>query len=78
MKKVLKLAILAALVVGLVKFVSAQKAEWEGLSEPEVRAKLHGKLDAKMPPEKVDELGSKVVEKMRQRGVLGEEAPTEV
>ena len=78
MKKLFKLGIFAAMVGGIVKLVSTQKAEWQGLTEPEVRDKLHTKLDTKMPSEKVDELGDKAVEWMRDRGVLGEETPGEV
>ncbi len=77
MKKLIKLGIFAAIVSGIVKLISAQKAEWQGLTEPEVRTKLHTKLDNKIPSEKVDEIGDKIVETMRQRGVLGEEAPAE-
>ena len=77
MKKLFKLGLVAALVTGVVKFVSSKKAEWHGLTEPEVRDKLHTKLDAKMPSGKVDQIGDKVVDKMRQRGALGEDAPSE-
>jgi hypothetical protein len=77
MKKLFKFGLFAALAAGVMKLISTQKAEWQGLTEPEVRDKLHTKLDAKMPGEKVDQIGDKVVEKMRQRGVLGEEAPSE-
>ena len=77
MKKLFKLGLVVALIGGVVKLVSSQKAEWQGLSEPEVRDKLHSKLDAKIPPEKVDAIGDKVVDKMRQRGSLGEDAPSE-
>lgn len=77
MKKLLKLGIVAAMAAGVVKLVAAQKAEWQGLTEPEVRGKLHAKLGDKMPAAKVDEIGDKVVDGMRRRGVLGEEAPSE-
>lgn len=77
MKKLFKLAIFVGLIVALVKFVSEQKAEWMGLSEPELRDKLHTKLDEKMPSEKVDEIADKITEEMRKRGVLGEDAPAE-
>ena len=78
MKKLFKFAVFAALVGAVVKMVSAQKAEWQGLSESQVRGKLHEKLDTRMPSEKIDEIGDKIVDKMRERGVLGEEAATEV
>lgn len=77
MKKLFKLGLFAAVIGGVIKLVSSKKAEWQGLSEPEVRDKLHSKLDTKMPAEKVDKIGDKVVEKMRDRGSLGGEAPSE-
>lgn len=77
MKKLFKLGIFAALVAGVVKLVSTQVAEFKGLTEPEVRAKLHTKLDDKIGAEKVDEIGDGIVKMMREKGTLGEEAPSE-
>ena len=77
MKKLIKFGIFAAIVSGIAKLVSTQKAEWQGLTEPEVRTKLHTKLDDKIPSEKVDEIGDKIVGEMSKRGLLGEEAPAE-
>ena len=77
MKKLFAFGLLAALVFGIVRLVSTQKAAWQGLSESEVRTKLHDKLDAKIPAEKVDEMADKIVEGMRKMGNLGEEAPGE-
>lgn len=76
MKRLFKFGLFAAMVAGIVKLVSTQKAEWQDLTEPELRDKLHTKLDSRMPSDKVDQIGDKIVEKMRQRGVLHEEAPT--
>jgi hypothetical protein len=76
-KRLFKLALLVAVIAGLAKFIEAQKAAWTGLTEPELRDKLHTKLDDKMPSEKVDEIGDKVVEGMRKRGMVGEEAAKE-
>ena len=77
MGKLFKFGLIAAFVAGIVKLVSTQKAAWQGLTEPEIRTKLHTKLDTRMPSEKVDEIGDKIVETMRGRGVLGEETPSE-
>lgn len=77
MKGLFKFGLFAAVVTGVVKLVSTQKAEWKGLTETEIRGKLHTKLDAKVPGEKVDQMADKIVEGMRKRGVLGEEAPGE-
>lgn len=75
MKRLFKFGLFAALVAGAVKLVSTQKAEWQGLTESEIRTKLHAKLDEKVPGDKVDQMADKIVEGMRKRGVLGEEAP---
>ncbi|MDR9451754.1 MAG: hypothetical protein RI637_11100 [Acidimicrobiia bacterium] len=75
MKRLFKFGLFAAVVTGVVKLVSTQKTAWQGLSESEIRAKLHTKLDAKMSGEKVDQMADKIVAGMRKRGVLGEEAP---
>lgn len=73
MKKLFRLGLFAAVVAGVMRLISSQKSEWQGLSEAEVRAKLHTKLDSRMPTDKVDQIGDKVVEQMRRRRVLGDE-----
>jgi hypothetical protein len=77
MKKLFKLAIFIGLIVALAKFISEQKAAWTGLTEPEIRDKLQTKLDSKMKDEQIGELADKVIEEMRKRGMVGEEAPVE-
>lgn len=77
MKKLFKLAVFVGLLVALAKFISEQKAAWTGLTEPEIRDKLHTKLDSKMPDEQIGELADKVIEEMRKRGMVGEEPPAE-
>jgi hypothetical protein len=74
MKKLFKLAIFIGLIVALAKFISEQKAAWTGLTEPEIRDKLQTKLDSKMKDEQIGELADKVIEEMRKRGMVGEEA----
>ena len=75
MKKLLKLALLIGGIAAVSKLVGAKKAEWKGLSESEVRAKLDAKLPDRMPPEKQALVADKVVTKMRHRGILREDAP---
>ncbi len=77
MKKLFAIGLFAAIVSGVVKLVTTQKPEWQGLTESEIRTKLHGKLDARIPAEKVDGMADKIVEGMRKRGTLGEEVPNE-
>lgn len=78
MKKLFKFGLFAALVTGVVKLVSTRKAEWQGLTESEIRTKLHTKLDARVSSEKVDQMADKIVDGMRKKGFLGEENPSEV
>lgn len=73
MKKLLKLALLVGGIAAVAKLVGAKKAEWQGLTESEVRAKLDARLPDKMPPEKQAAVADKVVGKMRERGVLRED-----
>ena len=77
MMKLFKLAIFIGLIVALAKFISEQKAAWTGLTEPEIRDKLHTKLDSKMTDEQIGELADKVIGEMRKRGMVGEEAPAD-
>ena len=72
MKKLLKLALMVGGMAAVAKIVTAKKAEWQGLTEPEVREKLDSRLPDRMPDEKRAAVADKVVSKMRQRGVLRE------
>ena len=73
MKRLVKLALIVGAVAAAVKFVTARKAEWEGLTEAEVRAKLDTRLPERMPAEKREVVADRVVAKMRTRGALSEE-----
>jgi hypothetical protein len=73
-KKLLKLALLVGGIAAVAKLVGAKKAEWAGLTESEVRAKLDARLPDRMPPEKQAAVADKVVDKMREKGVLRVEA----
>lgn len=76
MKRVFKIALLAGVVAAVVKLVSTKKAEWEGLTESDVRAKIDSRLPEKVPPNTRAALADKVVDKMRQRGALTDESAT--
>ena len=76
MKKLIKLALLVGGVAVAAKLVGAKKAEWEGLAEPEVRAKLDAHLPDKVPADKKAAIADKVVDKMREKGALREDEPT--
>jgi hypothetical protein len=77
-KKLLKVVLIVVGIASVAKLATVRKAEWQGLTEPQVREKLDSKLPARIPDEKRAEVADKVVAKMRERGVLaeGEEAET--
>jgi hypothetical protein len=72
-KKLLKLAVIVGGIAAVAKVVTAKKAEWQGLTEPQVRHKLDSRLPDRMPDDKRAAVADKVVSKMRERGVLGEQ-----
>lgn len=74
MKKLFKLGLLAAVVGAVYKVIAAKKEEWNDLSEDEVRGKLGDKLGNKVPEEKLEMIGDKVVGAMRDKGRLREDA----
>lgn len=53
---------------------SKRASEWHGLTESEARSKLETKLPGKIPAEKRAAISDKVVAKMRDRGVITDEA----
>ncbi len=77
MKKLLKLGLIAGAIVVLAKIVTAKKAKWEGLTESEIRDKLETRLPKRMPGEKRAAVVDKLVSKMREKGALLEEEPSE-
>jgi hypothetical protein len=75
MRKLFKLALFAGVIVGIGKLATTMK-EWQGLSEAQVRDRLDTKLAGKVDdPGKRTEIADKVVSKMRERGMLREDAP---
>ena len=70
MKKLFKLLVIGGIVAGIVKMMGAQKAQWEGLTETEARAKIDAKLPAKVAGEKRAEVTDKIVGAMKEKGVL--------
>ena len=77
MKKIVKLALFIGAIALLAKFVAAKMAdkmaEFEGLTESEVRAKLESRLPKQVPGEKRAIIADKVVSGMRERGALRDE-----
>lgn len=81
MKKFVKLVLIVGVIAVIAKFVAAKMAgkmaEWEGLTESEVRAKLESGLPKKVPGEKRAAVADKVVAGMRERGALRDEDPAD-
>ena len=69
MKRLFRLALLAALGFGIYKLME-EKKNWTGLTEDEARDKLSTKLSPRVPPEKLDQVTDQIVEQMKARGVL--------
>jgi hypothetical protein len=73
-KKLIGLALIAGAVGAAAKLMANKKAEWQGLSEAEVRQKLEQRMPSRVPEEKRAAVADKVVAKMRERGVFEEES----
>ncbi|MEE9581313.1 MAG: hypothetical protein V3W36_00070 [Acidimicrobiia bacterium] len=72
MKKLIKFAMIVGAIAAAARLVGSKKAEWEGLTEAQVRGKLDERLPDRVPDEKRAMVADKVVEKMRSRGKLVE------
>jgi len=73
-KKLIGLALIVGAAAAAAKLVAAKKTEWQGLTEAEARQKVEQGIPSRVPEEKRAEVADKVVTKMRERGVLREEA----
>ncbi len=71
MKGLVRLAFLGALVAGIVKMMSMKRHFMEG-TEEELRDRVRDKFADRVPPEKLSEVESKVIEFARRRGTLVE------
>ena len=72
MKKLIKFAMIVGAIAAAARLVGSKKAEWEGLTEAQVRGKLDERLPDRVPDEKRAMVADKVVENMRSRGKLVE------
>ncbi len=71
---ILLVMLLVVLTVVAKKAKSQQNSEWHGLTESEARSKLDAKLPDKIPSDKRSALADMVVGKMRDRGVIVDQA----
>ncbi len=76
MKKLMKLALLVGGVAVASKFAASKKAEWTGMTESQVRAKMDARLPSEMPDDKREMVKDKVVSGLRDKGMLSDEAPS--
>jgi len=70
LKKLVRLALIIGAIAVLAKVVAAKMANWQGLTESEVRDKLESRLPKWVPGEKRAEIADEVVAGMRGRGAL--------
>ncbi len=72
MKKLIKFAMIIGAIAAAARLVGSKKAEWEGLTEAQVRGKLDERLPDRVPEDKRAKVADKVVATMRSRGKLVE------
>ncbi len=73
LKKLIKLALVVGAVAVAARLISAKKAEWEGLTESQIRDKLDARIPDRVPEKKRAAVADKVVAAMRFRGKLVED-----
>ncbi len=73
MKKLIKLAMVIGAVAVAARLAGAKRAEWEGLTELQVRGKLDSRIPDRVPEDKRTAVADKVVAKMRSHGKLVED-----
>ena len=73
MKKFLLLIAALGFLALLAKMAAARKAEWQNLSEAEVRERIDTKLAPRVPDDKRAMIADKAVSRMRERGMFKDE-----
>lgn len=77
MRRFILVALAVLIAVSIKKALSQRESEWHGLTEDDVRSKLDAKLPSRIPDSKRSEISDKIVAKMRDKGVIGDEPVTE-
>ena len=67
---ILRLLVFVGLAAAATKVVGAKKAEMQGLTESEARAKFEQKLAARIGDEAASDIADKVISKLKARGVV--------
>ncbi len=70
MKKLVMFAILAGALLAAARLAAAQRSQWQGLTETQVRDKLERRLPPQVPADKRSVVADTVVAKLRDRGLL--------
>ncbi len=73
MKKLIKLALVVGAVAVAARLIGEMKAEWEGLTESQIRDKLDTRIPDRVPEKKRAAVADKVVAAMHFRGKLVED-----
>lgn len=73
MKKLLFLAALIGAIAFLARKAMADRQEWEGLSEDELRSRIDERLPNQISGDKREQIAETIVTKMKDRGALAED-----
>lgn len=65
-----KLALVAAVVGFIAKFVTSKKKEYSGLTVSEAKTKFEEKLGPRLGEEKASDIAEAVVEKLKEKGIV--------
>lgn len=77
MKRLIKLALVIGAVSAASRMIRAKRAEWDGLTESQVRDKIEDRMPQRVPADKRTAVADTVVAKMRSRGRLGHDDPAD-
>jgi hypothetical protein len=78
MKRLIKWALVIGAVAFAARMISTKKAEWEGLTEAEVRDRIDARMPEKVSAEKRASVADRVVARMRASGKLAEDGAAPV
>jgi hypothetical protein len=78
MKRLLFVAMIIGALTLIAKKASQQREEWHDISEADARSKLDQRLPSRMPEEKKAEVTDKIVDKMRERGVIIDDTEADI
>lgn len=75
MKPLIKVALFVGAIAGAAKLIETKRADWEGLTESEVRAKIGERIPARVPEEKIDAVTERVISTLKARGLIAGDDP---